>query len=83
MSYHMDREVNAALIRLLDSLCMHERESGRRSTLILIPHDKTEDILLAQDGKPMQHGVSHKSKDAYLMFRLAMKERGEETTTYE
>jgi hypothetical protein len=80
MSYHMDREVNAALIRLLDSLCMHERESGRRSTLILIPHNKTEDIILAQDGKPLQHVGSHKSKDAHLIFALAMKEREEETT---
>lgn len=53
MSYHMDREVNQKIIELLDALCTFERESGRRSTLELIPHNPDEKIVLAQDGKPL------------------------------
>ena len=49
---HMDKECNSALIRLLDALCEFERDSGRRSTLILIPHNADEEIVTAQDGKP-------------------------------
>ena len=51
MSYHMDKEVNEAMIRLLDALCMFERNSGRRSTLIFIPHNTDGEILIAQDWK--------------------------------
>ena len=53
MSYHMDKEVNDALIRLLDALCEFERNSGRRSTLILIPHCSEEKTVVALDGKPL------------------------------
>jgi hypothetical protein len=47
-----DKESQSALIRLLDALCKYERNSGRRSTLILIPHNFDEEIVIAQDGKP-------------------------------
>ncbi len=47
---HPDSEVNAALIRLLDTLCMFERGTGRRSVLILREHDYH---MQAQDGKPL------------------------------
>ena len=53
MSYHKDRECNQALIHLMDALCEWERNAGRRSTLILIPHCRDENIVLAQDGKPL------------------------------
>lgn len=53
MSYHMDKETNSALIRLLDALCEFERGSGRESTLILIPHNADEKMLVAQSGKPV------------------------------
>ena len=52
MSYHIDKEVNSALVRLLDALCEHERGSGRRSTLVLIPHSEDERLVVAEDGKP-------------------------------
>jgi hypothetical protein len=32
---HKDKEVQAALVRLLDALCTWERETGRESILIL------------------------------------------------
>ena len=35
MTYHMDKEVNSAIIRLLDALCQFERGSGTH--MILIP----------------------------------------------
>jgi len=53
MSYHKDKEVNSAVSRLMDALCEWERGSGRRSTLLLIPHDRDERIVMAQDGKPL------------------------------
>lgn len=53
MSYHKDKECNSALIRLLDELCEWERNSGRRSYLFLIPEEPDEQIIIAQDGKPM------------------------------
>jgi hypothetical protein len=42
---HRDREVNKALIELLDALCTWERETGRRSILIL----KEDDYLCRAD----------------------------------
>jgi len=59
MSYHKDREVNSALIRLMDALCSWERNTSRRSTLIFIPHNVDEDTVLVSDGKPIKvFGVS-------------------------
>jgi len=58
---HKDREVQAALIRLLDALCTWERETGRQSVLILreddyvcraasgkcvVPDDVSDELLL-------------------------------------
>ena len=36
---HKDKEVQAALVRLLDALCTWERATGRRSLLILKEDD--------------------------------------------
>lgn len=59
MSWHRDRKVNQALIRLMDELVMWERETGRRITLLFIPHHTDEDILMADSGKPITvFGVS-------------------------
>jgi len=52
MSYHKDKEVNSAVIRLMDALCAWERDTGRRSTFLLIPHERDERIVMVQDGKP-------------------------------
>jgi len=75
MTYHMDKEVNSAIIRLLDALCEFERGSGRRSTLILIPHNKDEEILIAQDGKPLGDEVCAKKIKVELIVPLALRER--------
>lgn len=69
MSYHMDREVNSALIRLLDALCEFERNSGRGSTLILIPHNISEKNVCAVDGKPQQTGSVEKFMEIALKTR--------------
>lgn len=53
MRHHQDPEVDQLLIKLIDKLCFLERETGRGSTLILIPHSSEEDIVLVQDGKPL------------------------------
>jgi len=51
--YHMDKEISTIILQLLDRLCEWERDTGRRSTLILIPEAKDEDIILAMEGKPI------------------------------
>ncbi len=52
MRHHSDNEVNAAMIALLDALCSHERDSGRGSTIILVPHIDNEKVSVAINGKP-------------------------------
>mgnify|MGYP001616234355 CR=1 FL=1 len=37
MQFHKDRDCDRAMIRLMDALCTWERETGRESTLILVP----------------------------------------------
>lgn len=56
MMFHKDAEVRSALIRLLDSLCTWERNTGNGSKLILI-HDNESDgeTIFAWDGKPLEH----------------------------
>lgn len=74
MSYHVDDEVNQAIIKLLDALCMHERNSGRRSTLILIPHEPDQEIIVAQDGKPLPEIMRTAARVDQVYF-LAMSDR--------
>ena len=73
MVSHRDRECNSALIRLLDALCTWERNTGRKSTLILIPHSVDEGIIQAQDGKPVPVSTVN---SPYRMLQLALMERG-------
>lgn len=74
MSYHMDREVDAALIRLLDALCEWERNSGRHSTLILIPHCSDEKTVIAQDGKPIPENSLYHQPNRILEMALRDRE---------
>jgi len=82
MSYHKDEEVNRAVIKLLDALGSHERNTGRRNTLLLIPHELDEDLVIAQDGKPLRNpesckvtGNAYRLNDIRLILRLAIAER--------
>jgi hypothetical protein len=75
VSYHKDKEVNHSIVELLDALCQWERNTGRRSTLILIPHTSDETIVLAQDGKPLTRLISDEHPAKYILD-LALKERG-------
>lgn len=60
MSYHADKEVNKAFIRLMDALCSWERNTFRSSTLIFVPDniDDHERVIIAQDGKPLAQSES-------------------------
>ena len=53
MGWHMNEQVERALIRLLDELCMWERETGRGSRLILVPTQQDEKTVYTVDGKPL------------------------------
>jgi len=51
--FHMDPEVEEALINLNDRICTWERSTGRGYTLALVPHQKEEKVHLSIDGKPV------------------------------
>ena len=56
MMFHKDVEVRAALIRLLDSLCTWERNTGNGSYLFLIHANESDgETIFAMDGKPVEH----------------------------
>ena len=65
MSYHMDEAVNRKIVELLDELCQWERHTSRGSTLLLIPHDPNEHLLIAVDGKPIPNINAAKSDMFY------------------
>lgn len=69
MTHHKDRETNSAIIRLLDCLCELERNTGNRTTLLLIPHNIEENLVLAQDGKPIW------GQDVEPIVKIALNER--------
>ena len=73
MSYHMDEEVNEAFIRLMDALCMWERNTGRASTLAFIPWEKDERMVVAVDGKPLPPEASF--RDMEIPVKLAIERR--------
>ncbi len=73
MVHHRDPECDSAMVRLLDALCTWERETGRRSTLVFVPHARDEKIVLAQDGKPLPEGVGMWPRE---ILETALRERG-------
>ena len=52
--WHQDPEVDRAFTALMDALVTHERNTGRGSSLMLVPHQSDEDIVFVQDGKPLR-----------------------------
>lgn len=74
MKHHMNRESNEAFSRLLDVLCNWERATGRRTTLLLIPHSPDEIMAAAVDGNPVRIDVP---EDLSLLLNNALKERPE------
>lgn len=63
---HPDRDVNAALIRLNDALCMWERSTGRNSVLII--REEGGWLHRSMSGKP---GIPEDVTDEQLMHTLA------------
>ena len=76
MMFHKDIEVRAALIRLLDSLCTWERNTGNGSKLFLV-HDNEADgeTIFAMDGKPMEHTSFELGLDLDLVKNQILKEK--------
>ncbi len=71
----MDETVNKKIIELLDELCQWERNSGRGSTLLLIPHNPDEHLLVAVDGKPIPNINAAKSDSFYVGAFRGRKEK--------
>ena len=78
MEYHRDLNCDRALIDLNDALCAFERLTDRECTLILVPHQPDEEIVISQSGKPLlgmyERGSSTISPEEALEF--AMRARG-------
>ena len=65
-AYHMNADVNKKIIELLDELCQWERDTGRETTLLLIPHNPDEKLLIALNGKPVSNNTAAKSDMFYV-----------------
>ena len=50
---HINANCERKLIELDDAVCAFERGSGREYTLILVPHQPDEKIVMSQNGKPL------------------------------
>lgn len=77
--YHIDKECNQIIIQLLDALCQWERDTSRETTLILIPHNKDENILVAQNGKPFSGMLCGTPLYLKKILELALNEREPKT----
>lgn len=73
--WHMDDEIDRTIIRLIDALCAWERNTGRRSHLLLVPESDDEKIIYAMDGKPVSHTPFELAMDLDLIKSL-IQERG-------
>ena len=75
--WHIDKECEAALIRLNDALCTFERATGREYTLILVPESPDEKIHMSQSGKPLPHNYDMSPEE---ILALALKRRKKEAS---
>lgn len=66
MKQHPDREVQAAVTRLLDALCSWERSTGIRSVLVL--REAGGYVIRAQDGKPIDIDCSDENLLSNLLW---------------
>lgn len=55
----IDREVQAAHVRLLDAICSWERGTGAEFTTIVVPWHPPEPIMIATSGKPQAERAIH------------------------
>ncbi|MFA6043008.1 MAG: hypothetical protein WCV85_00555 [Patescibacteria group bacterium] len=73
MAWHVDSEVQQALVKLNDALCTFERNTCRRYTLVLIPHAADELCHVSLSGKPISEDSQLKPDEAVA---IAIAERG-------
>jgi len=71
---HKNADCERALVGLRDGLCEWERTTGRQSTLILIPHNTDEQIIVAVNGKP---ALAETPEDLAVILANAMRDRPE------
>jgi hypothetical protein len=77
MAWHIDPEVEQALIALNDALCTFERGTGRKYTLVLVPHDPKEPCHISLSGKPLPQDSTILPHDA---VRVALEERADQVS---
>lgn len=66
----MNSDLTYKLMQLEDAICERERGGAPGYTLILIPHDRAEDVHVSRDGKPTEISIA-------LAVDLALVERGQ------
>lgn len=74
--WHPDRAVEQALIQLNDALCTWERNTGRKSTLVLIPEAPDEQICISQSGKPLPPNRPVPDEEIMEIVSMALTDRG-------
>ena len=70
--WHIDPEVEAALVHLDDEICTFERATDRQYTLILVPHSPDEKIIMSQNGKPLPQNLGMEPRE---ILEIAMRAR--------
>ena len=71
--YHRSKEIEKAIIRLMDALCTWERNTGNSSKLLLVHENKKDGPnLFAMDGKPIGHSAFELCMDLDLIKNQIM-----------
>lgn len=63
----IDPRIATQLLRLDDAICERERDAGRGHTLILIPHDRREEVHISLDGKPVAASIDEAVRTALAL----------------
>ncbi len=73
MAYHENSQVADALVYIMDALSDWESNTGGKSTLVFIPHDDKNSIVMLQDGTPLLPEDTKVTPEEIIV--LAMQER--------
>lgn len=63
---HIDPFVQQAWNALSQEICSFERSTGRQYTLVVIPHNSSEPIMVSVNGKPVGPEVSRTDPEVYI-----------------
>jgi hypothetical protein len=73
MSQFLSSDVQSAHLRLLDAITSWERTTGREITVVVIPHNVDDPIVVSTSGKPWSRDLA--LTDILQAVGLALDER--------